>query len=1060
MKDLIENRQIRVFISSTFQDMQDERTELIRKTFPRLREIAAQRDVTLTEVDLRWGITKEESESGKVMEICLREVKNSIPFFIGIIGNRYGWIPAEKDISEIVKERFPKVPGYVSRQLSATEIEMQFGVLDSEVNMNAYFFINDQKEPGAEDDQEWLAELKKTRLAELKKNVRENKRYPVSNFKNPEDLADQVLAIFTKLLDNLFPMGELSPLEKERLGQRAILNSLTQVYVKNEANFTVIDGWMTDWEKRQLVITGESGMGKSSLVANWLKEKLSSGEGVPYRIIYHFIGDGGGHGDVRNIVKSLCDQIRDLYGFDADEDDPKKDSKALAGLFDRISAEGELPLLIVLDGIDQLMDGGHVKRLNWLPIVPRQIKILFTTMAEDETMQVFRDRHYPVFTLPPLTRKKRLEMVEDYLREMYSKSLSARQTECIVDDPQNENTLVLKTMLDELANFGVYERLDGKIEEYLRPDSYGEFYQVLLKNYESDFGESFVCLLLSLIAVSRRGITEDEIIRIATPDKPLRWSQFFCSFRQHMVMREGLVSFAHAHIRNATVERYLKGRREWERSCRKRLCAAFGEIKSERSMDEVSYQLDKLGDMKKLHEFLLDLKPFLYLYKIDKVQLIHYWRKLTNAGYSLKEYLPLSEKTKETDRAWILEELGAVAGTGGVDPRLSLTFLEQALSYAKTEKERADILRSLGSAMALAAKSEEALKCALEALDIQKNLFGERNSKVAASYNDAGMAYHMLGEHGKALEYVRKAQDIWLGLFGERHSFVATSFDNLGDIYGDLDEHQEALKYSLKALEIRRDIFGDDHPEVARSYNNVGSRYWILGFRQQALTYLLKALEIIRPLYGDNHHNVATSYNNISMAFRKIGDNPKALEYGLKALKIHIRLFGEMHPDTAFSYDRVGSAYLVLGERKKALECKLKALEIRRKLFGDNHADIASSYNNISALYAETEEYEKALEYGEKALEIRKRLFGNDHSVTAGSYNNVGALHYNLGELEKALDCFMKALEIRRRVFGENHLDLAESHDCVGMTLAALGDEGKAREHQMTAKEIREKLSH
>ena len=104
----IDNRLIRVFISSTFQDMQDERSELIRKTFPRLREMAAQRDVTLTEVYLRWGITKEESESGKVMEICLREVKNSIPFFIGIIGNRYGWIPAEGDVSACkTKERIP-----------------------------------------------------------------------------------------------------------------------------------------------------------------------------------------------------------------------------------------------------------------------------------------------------------------------------------------------------------------------------------------------------------------------------------------------------------------------------------------------------------------------------------------------------------------------------------------------------------------------------------------------------------------------------------------------------------------------------------------------------------------------------------------------------------------------------------------------------------------------------------------------------------------------------------------------------------------------------------------
>ena len=157
----IDNRTIRVFISSTFQDMQDERTELIRKTFPRLRDLAAQRDVTLTEVDLRWGITKEESESGKVMEICLREVENSIPFFIGIIGNRYGWIPKQKDISDIVKERFKEVPNYVERHLSATEIEMQFGVLDrKDVDMNAYFFIKEEKATDI-DEPERLASLKR-----------------------------------------------------------------------------------------------------------------------------------------------------------------------------------------------------------------------------------------------------------------------------------------------------------------------------------------------------------------------------------------------------------------------------------------------------------------------------------------------------------------------------------------------------------------------------------------------------------------------------------------------------------------------------------------------------------------------------------------------------------------------------------------------------------------------------------------------------------------------------------------------------------------------------------
>ena len=115
---LIENRTIRVFISSTFSDMNDERTELMKKTFPRLRVMAAKRDVTLTEVDLRWGITKEESESGKVVDICLREIQNSIPFFIGIIGNRYGWIPSSGDIDESTFDRFDQLfPEYAESKL-------------------------------------------------------------------------------------------------------------------------------------------------------------------------------------------------------------------------------------------------------------------------------------------------------------------------------------------------------------------------------------------------------------------------------------------------------------------------------------------------------------------------------------------------------------------------------------------------------------------------------------------------------------------------------------------------------------------------------------------------------------------------------------------------------------------------------------------------------------------------------------------------------------------------------------------------------------------------------
>ena len=61
---LIENRQIRVFISSTFRDMQDERDYLMKRTFPKLRKFAAERDVTLTELDRFLSASSEIATDG------------------------------------------------------------------------------------------------------------------------------------------------------------------------------------------------------------------------------------------------------------------------------------------------------------------------------------------------------------------------------------------------------------------------------------------------------------------------------------------------------------------------------------------------------------------------------------------------------------------------------------------------------------------------------------------------------------------------------------------------------------------------------------------------------------------------------------------------------------------------------------------------------------------------------------------------------------------------------------------------------------------------------------
>jgi len=48
----------RVFVSSTFSDLKDERSALQERVFLRLRELCLQHGACFQAIDLRWGVSK------------------------------------------------------------------------------------------------------------------------------------------------------------------------------------------------------------------------------------------------------------------------------------------------------------------------------------------------------------------------------------------------------------------------------------------------------------------------------------------------------------------------------------------------------------------------------------------------------------------------------------------------------------------------------------------------------------------------------------------------------------------------------------------------------------------------------------------------------------------------------------------------------------------------------------------------------------------------------------------------------------------------------------------
>lgn len=98
--------------------MHGERDIITRLVFPELNQRLKNRNVKVVPIDLRWGLTKEDTsdEGLGALEHCLIEIDRSRPFFVMLSGNRYGWIPPNYRVSDTPQFEWVKhfQPGNIS----------------------------------------------------------------------------------------------------------------------------------------------------------------------------------------------------------------------------------------------------------------------------------------------------------------------------------------------------------------------------------------------------------------------------------------------------------------------------------------------------------------------------------------------------------------------------------------------------------------------------------------------------------------------------------------------------------------------------------------------------------------------------------------------------------------------------------------------------------------------------------------------------------------------------------------------------------------------------------
>ena len=141
-------KNIKIFLSSTFKDMDAERDLIMNRVAPMLQERLASEGITIQFIDLRWGVNTqdadEEERENTVLRECISEIRQSRPFFIGLLGDRYGWIPSDDSWNVMLNEMTEEESHYIREESkerkSVTELEILIGALMDTDSLRRSFF--------------------------------------------------------------------------------------------------------------------------------------------------------------------------------------------------------------------------------------------------------------------------------------------------------------------------------------------------------------------------------------------------------------------------------------------------------------------------------------------------------------------------------------------------------------------------------------------------------------------------------------------------------------------------------------------------------------------------------------------------------------------------------------------------------------------------------------------------------------------------------------------------------------------------------------------------------
>ena len=365
--------------------------------------------------------------------------------------------------------------------------------------------------------------------------------------------------------------------------------------------------------------------------------------------------------------------------------------------------------------------------------------------------------------------------------------------------------------------------------------------------------------------------------------------------------------------------------------------------------------------------------------------------------------------------------------------------------------------------------NSRAMQLVEKALAIQSNHFGKDNEKYTDILNRKAMTYFAAQKYKEAIATEVEAIDICKRIFGEKDQRTAAHIYFLAHFYSTIGDNETAIKYGETSIAAYRADAKSDKLNYAFALNNLALCYNTKDLPQRALELLEEAQPIFKEKLGTGNANYPMMLNNIAVLYNSVGRHKEAILLGEETVATTKKILGTNNGTYLKYFNDLAVFYSDAGESKKAFEMQKEVVNASKAIHGDGSAEYLGYLNNLAMQYYKMGNYFEAFELSAEcvgrivdiknynildyalylsslskcmsqigmfteafescteALNIYKKHVGEEHPLYLEELTRMAGLYDTQDKHAEALDLTRRIVAIRKRVLGEKHPKYIES---------------------------------